>query len=167
MTVTVNFGFGDDDDLTDAPGLCVVAVPTSPERLNKAYLGALIRPTRSDAFNIESSFDNHGDVDDYAAFSYRVNTVGIAPEGDKISIKWNSGALTLIRANGEKVDSREITGGDYGNGFDSMIEWNAKSDQSDYFVFFRNTENEMWNNRYDWPEVYSLITTEHKANTQE
>lgn len=168
VTLTAGFDIQDGEDLTEAPGLYVVAVPTSPERLNSVYLGALIRPTRSDAFNVESDFDHAGDVDRYAAFTYRVNTVGTAPEGDKICIKWKSDALTLIRVNGKATDTVTIDTGNYENGFDRMIEWNAQSDQSDYFVFFRNTENDMWNKEnLTWDRLRDQIVTEYINNTQE
>ncbi|MGN0493922.1 MAG: hypothetical protein ACI4F7_09770 [Acutalibacteraceae bacterium] len=173
-TLTVDFGFKDGDDLTGAPGLYVAAVPSSPERLNKVYLGALIRPTRSEAFNIVSGFDDQGEVKDYAAFTYRVNTVGIAPTGDKIRVKWKSDALTLIRVNGKATDTVVIKKADYGNGFDRMIEWNAVSDKMDYFVFFRNTDNEkgktFWegNPTPTWGDLKGLVTTEHSIDdTQE
>ncbi|MDD6094974.1 MAG: hypothetical protein PUC29_04440 [Clostridia bacterium] len=165
-TLTVDFGFKDDDDLTTFPGLYVVAVPTSPQRLNKVFLGALICPTRSDAFNIVSAFDNEESVDKYAAFTYRVNTVGIAPENDKIRIKWKSDALILIRVNGEDPETVTVNTGDYGNGFDRMIEWDAGSDQMDYFVFFRNSENPMWDERPTWAELRDLVQTEHITDTQ-
>lgn len=167
VTLTVNFKFNDGDDLTTAPGLYVVAVPTSPERLTKTHLGALIIPTRSEAFNVVSGFENEGEVKDskdYAAFTYRVNTVGIAPDGYKIRVKWKSAALTLIRVNGKDTNTVTINKADYGNGFDRMIEWEAQSDQMDYFVFFRNTENTMWNNTVEWADLYELITTEHSKD---
>lgn len=165
VTLTVNFNFNDSDDLTNAPGLYVVAVPTSPERLNKSYLGSLIRPTRSEAFNIESGFENEGEVQDYAAFTYQVNTVGIAPEEYKIRIKWNSDVLTLIRVNGKDIGNFTINEADYGDGLNRMIEWDAESDKMDYFVFFRNTETEeqnpFWSNNPTWDDLRSLVTTEH------
>lgn len=172
VTLTAEFGFNDGDDLATAPGLYVVAVPTSPERLNKAYIGALIRPTRSEAFNFEGGFDDVGKVEDYAAFTYRVNTVGIAPEGNKIRIKWNSNVFTLIRVNGEDANTVTVVSDDYGNGLDSMIEWDAKSDWMDYFVFFRNTEtetgNSVWNNDPTWDQLRGYVTAElFVSDTQE
>lgn len=168
-TLTVNFGFGEGEDLTNLPGLYVVAVPTSPRRLSTYLLGALIRPTRSDAFDVNSYFDDTGSVEDYAAFTYRVNTVGVASEWDKIRIKWKSDALILMRVNGGAPESEEkyaITKDE--NGFDRMIEWNAQSDHTDYFVFFRNAEAEMWKTESQtWEQVYAQIVTEYVKNTQE
>lgn len=171
VTLTADFGFGEDEDLTNLPGLYVVAVPTSPRRLSTYLLGALIRPTRSDAFDVNSYFDDTGSVEDYAAFTYRVNTVGAAPEGDKIRIKWKSDALILMRVNGKDPETSEafqIQQGDFENGFDRMIEWEAQSDHTDYFVFFRNTENTMWETEpQTWDQVYAQIVTEYVKNTQE
>lgn len=167
VTLTVNFNFNDSDDLTTAPGLYVVAVPTSPERLTKTHLGALIIPTRSEAFNVVSGFENEGEVKDYAAFTYRVNTVGIAPDEYKISIKWDSDLLTLIRVNGKDTNTVTINEADYGNGVDRMIEWKAETDKMDYFVFFRNTDTEtgknFWNENQTptWDKLKGLVTTEH------
>lgn len=162
VTLAVEFDFQEDEDLTDAPGLHLVAVPTVPKRLSNAYLGALIRPTHSDAFALNFDFDHIGRVEDYAAFTYRVSTVGNAPSGDKITVKWKSDALILMHMNGEEPNVAPVQEGDFGDGFDRKIEWNVQSNHTDSFVFFRNTENDMWKTEnQDWDLLRGQIATEY------
>ena len=119
-----------------------------------------------DAFAVNYDFDHTGRVEDYAAFTYRVSTVGNAQLGDKIVVKWKSDALVLIHMNGEEPNITVVQEGDFGNGFDRMIEWDVQSNNTDSFVFFRNTENEMWKaENQDWDLLRSQISTEYVKNS--
>lgn len=164
VTLTVDFGFAEDDDLTDAPVLNIVAVPTAPERLSGSYLGAVLRPTMSEAFFVNADFEHIGTVNDYAAFTYLVSTVGNAQTGDKIVIKWKSDALILMHINREEPDALSVQTGDFGDGFDRMIKWDAESNHTDTLVFFRNSKNEMWTGTPDWGLLRSQISTEYVKN---
>ncbi|MGN1095672.1 MAG: hypothetical protein ACI4QR_04720 [Eubacteriales bacterium] len=164
-TLKVDFGYQENEDITSLPGLHLVAVPTEPERISKSYLGALLRPTRSDAFAVNYDFVHTGAVKDYAAFTYRVSTVGTAQEGDNIVIKWKSGALTLIRVNSKAPDADAVQDIVSEDGFDKMIVLDVQSNHTDNFVFFRNTESDIWETaNQDWNLVRSQISTEYVKN---
>lgn len=167
VTLTAEFGYSEGDDLTRVPGLYVVAVPTDPERMTKSCIGALIRPTWSDAFAFTCGFDENGEVKDNAAFIYRVTTVGNAADGDKIVVKWKSHALILIKMNGKEPADGQVQEGDFGNGFDRKIVLDAQANHSDRFTFFRNTEDTTWENQ-TWADLTALVSTEYvENNTQE
>lgn len=166
VTLSVDFGYQEGDDLSGATGLNLVVVPTTPKRLSGACLGALIRPTWSEAFAVNSDLDHTGSVEDYAAFTYRVSTVGNSRTDDKIVVKWKSDALILIHVNGKEPDT--VQKGNFGDGFDRKIEWDVQSNHTDTLVFFRNTKNDMWRENQDWETVRGQISTEYvKNSTQE
>ena len=157
-TFTVTFCYEDGEDVTGAPGLTVVAVPTEPKRLSTYLLGSVIKPTWSEAYSVIGTFEEDASgPGNYAAFTYRVVTMGSAPENGKITIRWKSDCLTLMTKNnsieiGEVKDVSE-------NGFDKKIEWTAKSNRTDVFVFFR-AENAMWDGSVTWEEINALVETE-------
>ena len=60
--------------------------------------------------------------------------------------------------------------GDFGDGFDRMIELTAQSNNTDSFVFFRNTdtENNMWKTENPtWDDLRAQISTKYIKKTQE
>lgn len=163
VTLTAEFCYEDDEDLTDAPGLYVVAVPTAPKRLTSFMLGAIICPSHSDAFAVSAAFDSTGEViTDYAAFTYRINTSGNSPEGDKIAVRWKSNALIPIRINGKEFNAESVTSGDFGNGFDQELILDAITDHSDYIVFFRNSGSDIWaSESQTWGLLYEQVSFEY------
>lgn len=166
VNLAVDFCFWEGEDLANAPGMHVVAVPTSPKRLTSCLIGALFRPKLSDAFAVFADFESTGLVTDYAAFKYRITATGNAPSEGKIVIKWKSNALIPIRINEKDITTVTISEGEYGNGFDRKIELNAQSDHTDYISFFRNTENEMWNTDYQsWDLLKQQISMEYVSNS--
>lgn len=157
-TFTVTFCYDDGEDVTGAPGLTVVAVPTEPKRLSSFLLGSVIKPTWSEAYSVSGMFEEDASgPDNYAAFTYRVVAVGSAPENGKITIRWKSDCLTLMTKNNSVAIDRVQDVNE--NGFDKKIEWKAESNRTDVFVFFR-TENAMWDGSVTWETVNALVETE-------
>lgn len=164
VSFSVDFGFTDEDNLSAFPNINIVAVPNSPKRMTHSFIGAIISPTHQETFTVSCAFEKNGIIDDYAAFVYRVTTIGNAPDGDKIVIKWNSDVLTLIRVNQKGPDTVAVE--DISEvGFDKKIVWEAKSNHTDTLAFFRNTEgeNNEWitNSDISWDWLYTQISTEH------
>lgn len=164
-TLTVTFCYAEGEDVADAPGIHVVVVPTTPKRLSSYILGSTVKPTWSESYSVSGKFDEPGKVEDCAAFTYKVHQVGLAPEGSKITIKWNSQALTLMTRNGSVSTGnvQEISE----DGFDKKMEWTAQSNYTDVFVFFRNIAHDMWKGTVTWQEIEALIKIEYTKGTQE
>lgn len=135
--VTAVFPYDEEEDLTGVPGLHIVAVPTSPERMATSafMLGVVIRPTHSDTFSFSASFEKNGNVGENAAFVYNVGTVGNAPDGGTLVVRWNSEKITLKQVNKQAPASvvEEVSGN-----FDRKITLPAQSNHTDTLVFFRN-----------------------------
>lgn len=166
VTLTVNYGYGENDDLSAMPGVYLVAVPTAPSQLTAVKLGALLIPTRSEAFSVTGSFE-HGqeeNIGDYAAFSYQVSAVGNAPENTSIVVKWKSSALTLMTFNGS-IDTSAATKIDPDErGFDRQLMLEAQSNHVDTLVFFR-TEGADWSEVTGddpWGALNALVSVEEK-----
>ena len=135
--ITAVFPYDKGEDLTGVPGLHIVAVPTSPERMATSafMLGALIRPTHSDTFSFSASFEKNGNVGENAAFVYNVGTVGNAPDGGTLVVRGNSDKITLKQVNKQAPTSvaEEVSGN-----FDRKLTLAAQSNHTDTLVFFRN-----------------------------
>ena len=167
VNLSLDFGFSENDDTSGLPGVHIVAVPSAPERMTGNFLGAVIRPANPDKFAVNFGFDSStGEPEQYAAFAYQISTLGNAPEGDSLVIKWNSKALTLIKMNGDFAENLTVTN-IAEEGFDSKIEWDIQSNHTDSFVFFRNTENEMWQTgNPGWEWINGQVSVEHIRNGQ-
>ncbi len=163
-TFTVSFGYEEGEDLNGVPGLNVVVVPTYPERLSSVILGSTITPTGAESFSVSGSFDTSGKVEDYAAFTYQVRASGPVSSDVKIVLRWNANALTLMTQNkGFPSPAEEIQEGIYNR----KIEWKAKNNDTDVFVFFRNTKNEMWNGEVYWSAIAGQVSVEYVEEAQE
>ena len=177
-TISASFPFGAGVDLSSAPKLHIVAVPTAPSRMvtGAFLLGATIKPTHSEAFSVSGSFEKNGNVGEYAAFLYTVSTVGNAPDGGKLVIRWDPMQITLKQVN--KQDVAAATG---------EIELTAQSNHTDTLVFFRNANKAedgeeptgSWDASLDeivtpgvpneslWAVLEGLVTIELVSNSQE
>ena len=163
-TFTVFFGYDEGDDLSGFPGVSVVAVPTSPDRLSSIILGSVIVPTEPETYTVSGKFDKTGEPGNYAAFTYRVSAFGPVMSNGKIVLKWNGDALTLMTQN-QSVSFSGVEEISEGN-FTKKIEWTAKNNDTDVFVFFRNTQNDIWNGEVSWAEIETHISVEYAEEAQ-
>ena len=153
------FCYEDGDDLTNVPGINVVAVPTSPVRLSRAVIGATFVPTEVDTCSVTGRFENSASIDDNAAFKYNVRSTGPNISEGKVVLKWNSNVLTLINVN-QSISFTGVENISEGS-FTKKYSWTAQNNNTDTFTFFRNNQGGYWNGEITWADIEGQVFVEY------
>ena len=140
VSVSISFGDVTSDNISEFPGVYVLAVPVEPSYMSPRALGALIGPFNSERFEVHSSFeyDEGSDINDYAAFNYVVSMIGEPDDGETVAVWWNSKVLSIMTENGTLPDGSEVMTGSDGD-FDRYILL-PKVSAINYSLFFTRAE---------------------------
>ncbi|MGN0804649.1 MAG: hypothetical protein ACI4MS_04625 [Candidatus Coproplasma sp.] len=156
---TIRFGYEEGEDISGAPGLNVVAVPTYPVRLSGIVIGATFTPTEADTCSVSGTFEKTSNVEDYSAFTYRVQSFGPTISEGKVALKWNSDVLTLMTVNQSIIFSgvENISEGS----FNKKYTWQAQNNNTDTFAFFRNNASGTWESEVTWENLEAFVSVEY------